>query len=118
MYERALQGYEDALGPEILSSYLPALNTMLTFGDLFLRTDRKDLAMVMYSRALSGYTTVQGPSSKWCKQLEGRLQALQVASVDSEVGDDRSNGVGAQELRPLKRKHSASWKDGRMLDKP
>jgi tetratricopeptide (TPR) repeat protein len=76
MYIRALQGYEDALGPELTSSYLPALNTMIAFGDLFSQTDRKEIAKVMYNRALSGYTAVQGPSSKWCKQLEDRLQTL------------------------------------------
>jgi hypothetical protein len=118
MYERALQGYEDALGPELLSSYLPALNAMFAFGDLFSRTDRQDLAKVMYSRAFSGYKSVQGPSSKWCKQLEDRLRALQLASVELEAGYDRSAEVGAQQSRPLKRKHSVSWEGGRMLDRP
>jgi hypothetical protein len=69
MYSRALQGYEEALGPQLLLSYLPALNTMFAFGDLFSQTDRKDLAKVMYRRAFFGYTSVQGPSSKWCWQL-------------------------------------------------
>jgi hypothetical protein len=56
---RALQGYEDALGVNLGSSYLPALNTMLAFGALFSQTDRKDMAKAMYKRALSGYRTVQ-----------------------------------------------------------
>ncbi|KAH7377458.1 heterokaryon incompatibility protein-domain-containing protein [Cadophora sp. MPI-SDFR-AT-0126] len=104
MYTRALQGYEDALGPELASSYLPALNTMFAFGDLFSQTDRNDIARTMYSRALSGYTAVQGPSSKWCKQLEDRLQALQVASAESRVGQNERTGSGAAESRSLKRK--------------
>ena len=79
MYIRALQGYEDALGLELASSYLPALNTIFAFGDLFSQTDRKDMAKAMYNRALSGYTTIQGPSSKLCRQVEDRLQALQVS---------------------------------------
>jgi tetratricopeptide (TPR) repeat protein len=83
MYTRALQGYEDALGLEFASSYLPALNTMFAFGDLFSETDRKDMAKAMYNRALSGYTTIQGPSSKLCRQVEDRLQALQVALSSS-----------------------------------
>jgi hypothetical protein len=87
MYIRALQGYEDNLGIELASSYLPALNTMFAFGDLFSQTDRKDMAKAIYNRALSGYTTVQGPSSNRCMQLEDRLQALQVASAESKVGE-------------------------------
>jgi tetratricopeptide (TPR) repeat protein len=83
MYIRALQGREEALGPEHLSSYLPALNTMFSFGDLFSRTGREVMAKSMYTRALSGYRIVQGPSSKWCRELEGRLQELQIASVES-----------------------------------
>jgi tetratricopeptide (TPR) repeat protein len=83
MYIRALQGYEEALGPEHLSSYLPALNTMFSFGDLFSWTGREVMAKSMYTRALSGYRIVQGPSSKWCRELEGRLQELQIASVES-----------------------------------
>ncbi|KAH8800725.1 hypothetical protein F5884DRAFT_757573 [Xylogone sp. PMI_703] len=78
MYNQALQGYEDALSPELVSSYIPALNTMVAFGDLFLLTDRKDMAKAMYSRAFSGYRTVQGPSSKWCSRIEDRLQVLRV----------------------------------------
>ncbi|KAH7356435.1 hypothetical protein BKA65DRAFT_604320 [Rhexocercosporidium sp. MPI-PUGE-AT-0058] len=58
MYTRALKGKEKALGPELASSYLPALNIMFAFGDLFSQTDRNDMARTMYSRALSGYTTV------------------------------------------------------------
>ena len=88
LYTRALQGYEEFLGLELLPSYLPALGTMFAFGDLFSRTGREDLAKVMYSRALAGYTAVQGPSSKWCRRLEDRLQALQVASAESKVGQD------------------------------
>jgi tetratricopeptide (TPR) repeat protein len=77
MYIRALQGYEEALGPQLVTSYLPALNTMFASGDLFSIIGRRDLAKVMYSRALAGYRTVQEPSSKWCRRLEARLQALQ-----------------------------------------
>ena len=85
MYIRALQGYEDALSPELVLSYIPALNTMFNFGNLFSQTDRKDKAKVMYSRALSGYTTVQGPSSKWCSEIEGRLKALQLTPAETET---------------------------------
>ncbi|TVY17528.1 Vegetative incompatibility protein HET-E-1, partial [Lachnellula arida] len=49
MYVRALQGYEDALSLELVSSYLPALNTVFAFGDLFSQIDRKDMARAMYN---------------------------------------------------------------------
>jgi tetratricopeptide (TPR) repeat protein len=104
MYIRALQGYEDALGLELASSYLPALNTMFAFGDLFSQTDRKDMARTMYNRALSGYTTVQGPSSKWSRQVEDRLQALQVASAESNVGQNEITEPGVANSMSLKQK--------------
>ena len=102
MYVRALQGYEEALGSNLVSTYIPALNTMFAFGDLFSQTGRKDMAKAMYTRALSGYTTVKGPSSKWCRQLEDRLQALQLASVESKARQDEVREIGAQKSRFLK----------------
>jgi predicted negative regulator of RcsB-dependent stress response len=39
MYNKALQGYEHAFSLELTSSYLPALNTLFAFGDLYLQTD-------------------------------------------------------------------------------
>jgi tetratricopeptide (TPR) repeat protein len=103
MYIQGLQGYEEALGPERLSSYLPALITMCNFGDLFSRTGRKDMAKNMYTRALSGYRIVQGPSSKWCRKLEGRLQELQVASVELKARQIQSIEI-RQKPRSLKQK--------------
>ncbi|KAF2259110.1 HET-domain-containing protein [Lojkania enalia] len=104
MYSRALQGYEEALSPQLLPSYLPALNTMFAFGDLFSQTDRKDLAKAMYSQALSGYTSIQGPSSKSCQQLKDRLHTLQVAPAASETSKDKSTEVGAHKSSTLKQK--------------
>ncbi|KAF2726623.1 hypothetical protein EJ04DRAFT_176286 [Polyplosphaeria fusca] len=107
MYDRALQGYEKALRPELLLTYLPALNTFFSFGDLYARTDREDAAKEMYSWALAGYKSVQGSSSKWCKELEDRLQGLQVASP--KIGARQSEGadIESPRLGALKRKHSA-----------
>jgi tetratricopeptide (TPR) repeat protein len=85
MYTRALQGYKEALGVELIPSYIPALNTMIGFGDLYSQTDRKNMAKTMYTQALSGYTAVQGPSSKWCGEIEGRLQALQLTPAKAET---------------------------------
>jgi tetratricopeptide (TPR) repeat protein len=108
MYIRALQGYEEALGPERLSSYLPALITMFSFGDLFSQTGRKDIAKNIYTRALSRYRIVQGPSSKWCRKLEGRLQELQVASVKSEARQIQS----IENRQKPRSRNSATWEGG------
>ena len=102
MYIRALQGYEHALGPDLMSSYIPALNTMFAFGDLFSLTDRKDMAKTMYTRALSGYTAVRGASSDICKELEGLLQTLQLATA--ETCDDASMDSKARESKSLVRR--------------
>ncbi|KAF7910010.1 uncharacterized protein EAF01_003728 [Botrytis porri] len=104
MYRRALEGYEKALGLELASSYLPALHTMFAFGDLFSQTDRKDMAKAMYIRALSGYTTVQGPSSEWSKQVEDRLQALQVASTEMNIGRNEFTVPKVANSKSLKQK--------------
>jgi tetratricopeptide (TPR) repeat protein len=104
MYVRALQGYEEALGLELASSYLPALITMFGLGDLFSQTDRKDIARAIYIRALSGYAIAQGPSSKRCKQLEDRLQALQVVSAESKVGQNEFTEPEAAKSRSFKQK--------------
>jgi tetratricopeptide (TPR) repeat protein len=111
LYIRALQGYE-TLESVNVSSYTPALKTIFNLGELYLVTEKTEMAKGMYSQALSGYTTVQGPSSKRCKELEDRLQALHVTSVESEAGENRSTRIGAQESRSLKRKASASWEGG------
>jgi len=95
MYEKALQGYENLLGLETVSTYLPALDIMFALGDLFAKTNRKDKAMIMYNRALTGYTAAQGPSSGKCRQLADRLQALQVASAESKVDDEQAAEPGA-----------------------
>ena len=62
------------------------------------------MAKAMYNRALSGYTTIQGPSSKQCRQLEDRLQALQVASAESKVGQIELTEPGVATSRSLKQK--------------
>ena len=78
MFIQALQGYEKAVGAERMPLHPPALNAMIYYGHIYSQTNRKQLAKEMYTRALSGYTAIQGPSSKVCSQLEADLQALQL----------------------------------------
>ncbi|KAL5313183.1 hypothetical protein ACEPPN_018916 [Leptodophora sp. 'Broadleaf-Isolate-01'] len=63
MYIRALQGYEDALGPQLVPSYLPALNTIFAFGDLLSQTGQNDMAKGLYARAFFGYKGGSGSGS-------------------------------------------------------
>lgn len=93
-------------------SYLPALNIMFAFGDLFSQTDQKDLAEVIYNQALVRYTNIQGPSSKRCKQLKDQLQALRAAFTKSEIGEDKSTEVRAHKSSteiPQVRKAVECW---------
>ena len=65
MYQRALEGYEKALGPDHTST----LNTVNNLGILYKDQGRLTEAESMYQRALSGFQTALGPSH-W-KSLTG-----------------------------------------------
>ena len=58
MYQRALQGYEKALGTDNTSTYIPALNATWGLGALFEREVDLAKARIMYSKALVGYEKV------------------------------------------------------------
>jgi tetratricopeptide (TPR) repeat protein len=57
IYERALQGYEKALGPDHTST----LGTVVNLGTLYLRQSRLTEAEAMHERALQGYEKALGP---------------------------------------------------------
>ncbi|KAN0070367.1 TPR-like protein [Elaphomyces granulatus] len=76
MYQRALQGYEEALGLETVARYRPALNTMRNLGNLFATQGRLDEAKEMYSRACAGFRAVLGPSCNKCQALERSMILL------------------------------------------
>ena len=90
MYTRALQGYEEALGLKLVSSYIPALNTMFNLGSLYSETSEKDMAKTVYTRALSGFATVQGPLSDTCRELERRLEVLDLVPAELKIPKDAS----------------------------
>jgi tetratricopeptide (TPR) repeat protein len=56
MYERALQGFEKALGPEHIST----LNTVNSLGSLYAYQARLNEAEAMYERAFQGYEKTLG----------------------------------------------------------
>jgi tetratricopeptide (TPR) repeat protein len=101
MYIQALQGYEKALSLELVPSYIPALNTIVNLGNIYSETERTEMAKAMYIRALSGYSTVRGPLSDICKDLEGRLQVLQLTPTDSHMHQDASPETGAKKSKSL-----------------
>ncbi|KAF2189339.1 TPR-like protein [Zopfia rhizophila CBS 207.26] len=57
MYERALRGYEEALGPKHTST----LDTVNNLGNLYADQDKLGEAEKMYERALRGYEEALGP---------------------------------------------------------
>jgi tetratricopeptide (TPR) repeat protein len=76
MYMRALQGYEEALGPEAVDRYRPALNTMWNLGDLFKAQNKLVDAKSMLSKALEGFQFILGPSNPICQHLERTLASM------------------------------------------
>ena len=76
MYQRALQGYEKALGLKYVERYQPALNTIWNLGDLFAAQVHLDKAKEMYSRAHTGFRAVLGPSSDQCQRIERNIASL------------------------------------------
>jgi hypothetical protein len=51
MYEQALRGYEAALGPDNIMTYIPALNTLWGLGSLFKHQADYTKARIIYSNA-------------------------------------------------------------------
>jgi hypothetical protein len=76
MYQRALLGYEKALGADSTTTYIPALNTVWGLGFLFERQADSAKAKIMYSKALLGYEKVVGPNHPKSQKLRDNLQVL------------------------------------------
>jgi hypothetical protein len=81
MYMRALQGYEVAVGYEMVARYIPALHTMENLGDLFITQRDQAGAESMYKRSLAGYQVLFGPSSDPCQELEHKIAGLSSITV-------------------------------------
>jgi tetratricopeptide (TPR) repeat protein len=76
MYQRSLQGYKRAIGPEGVTSYIPALRTSWALGSLFNLQGNAFKAREMYSAALAGYEKVYGLQHTHCQALRKSLSAL------------------------------------------
>ncbi|PSN58894.1 hypothetical protein BS50DRAFT_317609 [Corynespora cassiicola Philippines] len=84
MYNRALRRYQEAIKPEHLPTYLPALNTMWGLAALFDRQHQIEDAKLWYSKTLTGYENVKGKDHSTCETLRNNLAALERAQ--DEVG--------------------------------
>lgn len=76
MYQRAIQGYEKALGHNLVKTYIPALNTTENLATLYKQMGRASKAEEMYTRALHGLEVVFGHSSKRCQEVISALADL------------------------------------------
>jgi tetratricopeptide (TPR) repeat protein len=72
MYQRALQGFEKAWGPEHTST----LSTVNNLGALYADLGRLDEAEKMYRRALQGYENRSGFEHERCRTLRRVLARL------------------------------------------
>ncbi len=93
MYERALQGYEKAIGADSITTYIPALNTIRNLGSLFELQADFAKARIMYSKALAGYKAV-GPNHPRCQTLEKFLQDLDKTEAIKGTKEPESNHLG------------------------
>jgi tetratricopeptide (TPR) repeat protein len=73
MYQRALQGYEKALGRDHTST----LDTVNNLGSLYAKQGKLDKAEEMYQRALQGYKERFGSDYPRCRSLRRTLATLQ-----------------------------------------
>ncbi|PSN58765.1 hypothetical protein BS50DRAFT_343691 [Corynespora cassiicola Philippines] len=77
MYKRTLKGFEKAIGPSQIRTYVPALNSMWGFASLRERQGCEEDAREWYSKALSGYEKVLGSSHSNCQTLRDRIETLE-----------------------------------------
>jgi hypothetical protein len=102
MYTRALQGYEGALGPKGVTTYILALNTTWGLGSLFDRQGHAAKAREMYSAALAGYKKAVGPKHACCQALRELLSALDDPKDITRDSASKSNGMGYSKSSDLR----------------
>jgi tetratricopeptide (TPR) repeat protein len=76
VYQRALEGYEKALGQDIIGTYIPALNTQQYLNLLLAALDEPEEALQYCQRALDGLQQVLGPSHERCSRLSVTIESL------------------------------------------
>ena len=76
MYNRALQGYENALGPRRVRTFMNALNTVENLAALYAETGRREAAREMYLRARIGIEEVLGSGCERCERITAAIGNL------------------------------------------
>jgi len=76
MYQRALQGYEKAVGLENVARYQPALMTIWNLGNLFATQEHLDKAKEMLHESVYWLSGPSWPSSDQCQRLESSIASL------------------------------------------
>jgi tetratricopeptide (TPR) repeat protein len=72
MYQRALQGYEKALG----KYHTPTLDTAYNLGILYLKQRSQFQALAKYNRALQGYEIALGRDHAQCRRVRAVLENI------------------------------------------
>jgi tetratricopeptide (TPR) repeat protein len=78
MYQRALAGYEKALGPDHTST----LDTVKNLGLLYKHQGKLQEADEMYERALASYEKVLGPGHSKTRMVSKSLASLAITSAE------------------------------------
>ncbi|KAJ3575070.1 hypothetical protein NPX13_g4158 [Xylaria arbuscula] len=86
MYQRALQGYEKALGPDHTST----LNTVNNLGLLYSNQGKLKEAEEMYQRALQGYQTIYGLNHPGTHVILNNIQQLTISQTDQLQHNNRN----------------------------
>ncbi|KAG8169205.1 hypothetical protein KVR01_001954 [Diaporthe batatas] len=76
MYQRALQGYQKALGDNSVRTYPPALITLENIGDLLREQGKAEAARGYYTRAEYGVAIVHGAGSSRHADIVAKLQSV------------------------------------------
>ncbi|KAL3485915.1 hypothetical protein BJX62DRAFT_29395 [Aspergillus germanicus] len=78
MYERALAGYEKALGPD----HIFILDTVHNLGNLYSNQGKLQEAKKMYQRALAGYEMALGPGHSKTRMVSESLASLPTSGAE------------------------------------
>ena len=76
MYKRALRGYEKALGPEYVDTYIPAQNTIRNLAVLYTQLRKISDARALYVRCQNGVEALFGVQHERYQEVTRELALL------------------------------------------
>ncbi|KAF2466854.1 uncharacterized protein BDR25DRAFT_358916 [Lindgomyces ingoldianus] len=86
MYERALRGYEDALGYEDVEKHRSALNTMENLGNLYRKQGERSICFWAVQRSISTYQSHNSCHGPFLECRRYHRAAHEMATPDSGNG--------------------------------